>query len=70
MCTKINKKNNSLCIFCNRDEETVENLFWHWTLVKFWDDICTCLSLWPYNDLSIFLNCENIILGITNMAQN
>ncbi len=29
--------------------------------------ICTCV--WPYIDLSMFLNCENIILGVTNTIQ-
>ncbi len=60
--------NSSLCTFCKVDEERVEHLFWYCTVIRtFWDNICTCL--WPYIDLPMFLNGENIILGDTNTTQ-
>ncbi len=63
-----NITNSSLCKFCKVDEEAVEDLFWYCTVIReFWDDIYTCL--WPYIDLSMFLNCENTILGVTNTTQ-
>ncbi len=42
------------------DDESLGHLFWYCTVIRrFWVEIVICL--WPYIDLSMFSNCENII---------
>jgi hypothetical protein len=62
-------KSTDKCSFCGSQTETIEHLFWQCQKVHtFWQDVYA--FLWPYIDIRVGLNEQNVILGYTNYSGN
>ena len=62
-------KETEMCYFCNSEIETFEHLFFECTVVRqFWYKIKHWLN--PHIEIDIWLNTENIILGIITNNKN